>query len=478
MSGRRTRLAVLDSGARMGDGTDFPPVARLCQGQPPVVYVPYSLVDRVYGTRASYPPDFLAFVIGHELAHRLSDQSAVGCRLPRSKRVARGAEAEQLADFRAAFFATVAGFSAQTLAKEAIVAAFLAAELALGRQAIAPRTRALQSALRDFDRYEALYQASLSLAAAGELEAAASTIERVSKLVRERGVPLPELEVVRAITLTMMAAPDAPWSQRHADLSAAAGARLRCTPVFPTHSALWEDGQAAKAGRPAAEALELLRRAGRALDMATRLGGEPLVIATTRACVALYRDDLDAAARWQGRAARLLRSGAPGVVRDAVASNAALLAFQKHLHRRPPPPDPAARARWVDALRAERDTFRAHAGLARFVAGAARASAKPRSPGCGGATTPPRLADGTGTPMSVPGASLTLEAFPPRSDGSDRIERWRCGCRGVRRLGPSDAGEVAWRVDCPEAGVQGAVLWATPAGRVKRVVRVAVSVGR
>ncbi len=93
LTGRETALVVLGPEARH-KGRPLPPAAHICPGAPPTVYVPHTLVAKVTGEGAVYGDDFLAFVLGHELGHRVNDFSADGCQLGAFERPGQGLNEE------------------------------------------------------------------------------------------------------------------------------------------------------------------------------------------------------------------------------------------------------------------------------------------------------------------------------------------------------------------------------------------------
>jgi hypothetical protein len=342
MTGRTTGIVVLaeEAGFVKGDGVKaYPPTGHICPGAPPVVYVTWPLVDLLY-KQQRYPESFLAFVIGHELGHRFNDLDATGSLLGAAERPGKGRHEESLADKRAAFFATLAGYPMAPLARADIVSLFLSGEIGLRQGVVDERKAALMEALSTFDAYEDLYQVSLMLGFSAEDDAAERLLERVDELITADGVPLPELKALRAITLIQHAAPMAPWGK---ELSAKIDvSRLRCDPVFPMHTALREepeDGALRGGGDEAAwaQAAARLRLASKLLDDAEGFGIAPIILHSARACLAFYEGDRQQMARHAEFTRKLVSDETPQLVREAIAANDAVMALGGMLASEPPP---------------------------------------------------------------------------------------------------------------------------------------------
>ncbi|MCB9738329.1 MAG: hypothetical protein H6747_03610 [Deltaproteobacteria bacterium] len=352
LTGRETGLVVLGPEGRYGEGKDaqpFPPAAYICPGAPPVVYVPYTLVDLVL-VQKKYPVDFMAFVIGHELGHRANDFSLDGCQLAAFQRPGKGRYEEELADKRSAFFTAIGGYSTRKLAQEDLVSHFLQAEFGLRKYHTEGRKKSVMEALTHFDALESLYQTSVALALSGETQAAARLLSWAEELIRGKGVPLPELLVARALVLMMNAAPNAPWLEK-AKLPLDA-THLRCAPIYASHTALWDQPDAGAAVRGASDEREAARRAlttaRKLLDEAAEMGASPLTIAAGRTCVAFYLGEANVAVAQQKETLKLVPKGAPPTVVGAVASNGALVDFLAAVESKPTPAltDAKALGKW------------------------------------------------------------------------------------------------------------------------------------
>lgn len=372
LSERHTGLVLLAPKARMHDGRLFPPTAYTCPGAPPVVYVPYDLVASVFGPKATYTNDFFAFVLGHELGHRLDDFTLEGCELAAFARRGAAIDQERLADFRGAFFAAIAGFDPRALANAQIVTTFLKREFRTPVPELQARAAALTNALATFGTYEDIYQAAVAVLLLGQRQAASRLLAWLDERVRAEGVPLPELALVHALALLQEAAPEAPWLDRLGKLSAPDGV-LACRTVFPTHSALWEDlGPArVRAGGPARRRAERTIADARALlATAADMGASPLAVASASACAAFLAGEPGEALRQLERAkkrASIGKAAAPPV-QNALSANESLIRFALWLDTHAPPAkSDAGHAAWLARLAQDRAGFASHEGLARYL---------------------------------------------------------------------------------------------------------------
>jgi len=533
LTGRQTALSVLAPDALMANGQPFPPSAYICPGAPPTVYVPHSLVERVYGEGAAYTEDFLGFVLGHELGHRINDFTPDGCQLGAFERPGRGVQEEQLADFRGAFFAAIGGFSTRGLARDRTVSAFLAEEFKVREHVQQERHGALLSALEHFDAYEGLYSTGVALTFAGEHAPALRLLAWADELVEGRGVPLPELKVVRALALMMSAAEHAPWQEAVEGLTVGLS-HLRCQAIFPSHTALHEEPAVGRLRGPgedrdrARRALELARRL---LERASELGADRLITESGRACLAFYLGEHGEARRWQARAARRVSARSPASVRAAVAANEALLAFGSFVSEHPPPPpaEAAAATAWATRLVAGRDAYRPHPELhgavellASYPTPVRQRRAAAALLTCGGGPPKVSLPEVTFTPAgvgqcpaswavawSVPspatversgtGMGITACERPdgvravhvklagaldpplPATDASvithdalpaglRTLDAWACGCDAVQLQGTTDTGERTFMAACPDLAVPLGVLFVGADDGVRRMV--------
>jgi len=526
---RVTGLVLLGPEARRRDGRPLPPAPWICPGTPPVVYVPFPLLEQIYEPAdgaVALGEDLLGFALAHELGHRVNDLTLDGCPAAFAggrDAAAPGVDPERLADFRGAFFAAVAGVDARSLARDGVVARFLASELAVRPSDVAARTAILIDALGWFDAFEELYQAGLALALAGERGAAVRFLDRLAEQLAARGIPLPEVTLVHALALLSEAAPAAPWLDA-LDALPSPAEPLACRVVHPSHGAFAEITSEARVrgGDPArrAAARRAIERARRLVDRAADLGAAPLAIATARACGALLAGQGDLAVAL-AEAARRHAPRVAGGVRDALEANAALARFVAHLGASPVPiGDDAERAAWLARLATVRPRLLAHAALDRFVAALVGQPATPPSAGaprCSRAPSPPLAPLPPLGPLAAPPGScpagwerfaspaehdagprdlvlcrkrdLTLvrASLPPLVDpplpaldtgvvlmGAPpphlrQLDAWVCGCERLAPRGVSELGEDALLATCPRLGVNLGLVLADARGRVRRV---------
>lgn len=517
LSGRESALAVLAPEARTSDGPDgtpIPPAAYICPGAPPTVYVPATLLALVDGKDPKkFPEDFLAFVLGHELGHRMNDLTPDGCQLAAFQRPGKGAWEEELADARSAFFITQAGFSASKVARDDMVSRFLEAEYEMRKEDTKTRKDALLGALQKFDSYEALYQAALTVALTGEMEAADRLLTWADELVQSHGVPLPEIRVMRAIARINRAAEMAPWN---AELTLPVGIdQLRCAAVHPGHSGLYEEPDKRVRGPDIERGRKLLKEALALLVEAEARGATPLTIASARACANLYLADATAANEAQARAESL--SSANATVKQALADNRALVTFLEFARKKQAPTvdEADALATWTDELEATLGpAAKTHSGLAFVLANLRNPRAKPDATNMAGcasakkdkkptfAAVPPPGAHGacpagyklahalptleaaakTGSKQGITtctgdkgGELVTIRLAATTEPPLGKLERtlitaappagletfgaWKCACETIERQGVSDSGEVAYLAACAGLKLEtGAVL--------------------
>lgn len=347
MTGRQTGLVILDESAKNGaeaEAPAFKPAGVTCPGAPPVVYVTWPLIELVYGKK-QYPEDFLAFVLGHELGHRINDLTVGGSIAgDGERRGGSGEHMEALADKRAAFFTSLAGFSTSKLASADIVTQFLEAEYrSIPRAILAQRKAALESTLKSFEAYEQLYEAGVALAFLQEKEAAERLLALADELIEDKTIPLPELKVLRAYVLMNNAAPDSPWVAPRASLLPGIES-LRCLPIFAAHTALAEDAQAG-ALRGAQDlderqkaALQRLKLASKLLDQAEEYQGSGFVLHNARACLRHYLGEPEGALKELKQAQALMTKETPKVVKEAIKQNQALMELGAYLAKHEPVP--------------------------------------------------------------------------------------------------------------------------------------------
>ncbi len=466
MQQRQTALVILDAKARAGEGDDAPafkPTGHICPGAPPVIYVTWPLIELVY-THKRYPEDFLAFVLGHELGHRVNDLSGRGDSiLGVAERPGQGRHEESLADKRAAFYATLGDYSMRALAREDIVATFLDQEVQVRRYAIEERKQALLETLHRFDAYEQLYQASIALAMGAEGESAERLIAHVDELITGQSAPLPELRLVHALVLLNNAAPDAPWTAHFGDLPPLRA--LRCGAVFPSSSALAETPPVQGAVRGALDEQERAARAIARLDRAERLlqdaqdfGADRMAIHSARACLALYRGEADKVYGELELTNKSASRAVPEGVTKTLSANRALASMLNALKKSPPPSDMSKRRAWHKQLektlkKPAKDNPQLSAALT-AVGALARGEVVARAPNphasCSARPeaarpTPMPQADG---PLGACPAGWTLTHSSPEVDPAHPTAHGITLCASGAQVG---AGKLLVRVNLPGA---------------------------
>lgn len=344
LTGRQTGLVILgpEATTKQGDAeSSFKPAGVTCPGAPPVVYVTWPLLELIYG-KSAYPEDFLAFVLGHELGHRINDLSIGGSITGNPN--ANGEHMEALADKRAAFLTSLAGYSTSRLSADDIVSKFLEAEYrTIPRALLDERKKALKQTLESFEAYESLYQSGVALAFLQEREAAERLLALADELIEGKTIPLPEIKILRAYVLMNNAAPLAPWLYEAAGALAGVD-QLRCVPIFGAHTGLAQDAQQASLRGvddleiARKEALAKLKLADKLLTQAADYRGDDFIVQHARACLALYRGEPKEAKAQLEEVAKLLPKDAPAALQQAIKDNKALAAFGQLLKDAPPVP--------------------------------------------------------------------------------------------------------------------------------------------
>lgn len=386
MTGRQTGLVILSKKATQtidGKRVPFKAEGRTCPGAPPVVYITWSLMEKIY-IQKTYPEDFLAFVMGHELGHRVNDMTLEGSIAGQKPQKLGQLNIEALADKRAAFFASLAGYSMSSLAKKDTVNAFLKVEhRAIPRGILDERKFALNQTLKTFEAYEHLYETGVALTFSTESNTAERLLALTDELLTGKTVPLPEIKIIRAYALMNLAAPYAPWLlQARGKLSDIE--TLRCAPIFPQHTKLWPDinpqvkreqgnlrGSTPESTlkKQAAARLKLARKL---LDQAEEYQISAFVLNHARACLALYRDRPGVAkkAHTLAQQTALAKRGLNASIAKAVKHNRALIDFAQYLNTNAIPPNQqkAKAKRWAKGLKkAVQKTHKDNAQLAALM---------------------------------------------------------------------------------------------------------------
>ena len=373
LTGRATSLVVLAESARLPDGKPFAPSAFICPapvGDTPIIYVTWPLIMRAQSD-ALYDVDFIALVVGHELGHRVRDLTFEGQRQTASG----GPEIEGRADLHGAFFAALAGYSTRRLACDAALDTFLDVEAHVGESARAKRREKLAEALRAFDVYESLYEVSTGLLF-GDVPLARKLTSWVDKHLSRRLEPIPEFKVLQALALLADIAPTSPASRLIAIDDYASAAHLKCSVVFPQHTAFFDD-LLAQANAPdklvVRDGTTEIRTAIGLLREAERLGASPLAVRSALACAEAHLGDTTKA-KGELEAARKFAAGRHPAVLAALDANAAFIDWVAWMTAHPAPNKASSdseRKAWAKLASGQASTVKSHRTLASWVAGLA-----------------------------------------------------------------------------------------------------------
>lgn len=398
LTGRATELVVLDKTAVKADGSPFPASAFICPSQAavetPKLYVTWPLIARAQADKL-YDIDFMALVIGHELGHRARDLTFEGLRDTRQG----GASIEARADAHGAFFAAVAGYSSRRLACDAALDTFLDVEAHVAAAARTERKRKLAEALAAFDVFENLYEASVGLAF-WDSGQARTLLNWIDQRLGRDFTPIPEFKVLLALTILIDVAADAPWAKL-VSVPGAPNSDLRCAPVFPQHTALWDEILAAAEAGTTRDSGADVKRTIRLLNDALGLGASPLATHSTLACAHAYLGDTKRASTSLAQAREAAR-GRPKALQRALAANEAFIAWIDWMvaSKIPAAGDPVdVKKSWARSVRGARRSFVAHPQIASWIDRLARYPAAPPPPASAGVTCnqkPPRAIPGAG----------------------------------------------------------------------------------
>jgi len=367
LTGRSTDLIVLAEGATQADGKPFPASAFICPskvpGETPKLYVTWPLIAKAQANKL-YDTDFIALVIGHELGHRARDLTFEGLRDTKSG----GASIEARADAHGAFFAAIGGYSTRRLACDAALDTFLDVEAHVAEGVRAERRKQLAEALVAFDVYESLYEASAGLAF-WDSKTARNLLTWVDLRLGQDFTPIPEFKVLLALTILMDVAPEAPWTKLVA-VPGAPNNHLRCVPVFPQHTALWDELLAAPPEGGASRDLGSdMKTAVTLLNDALGLGASPLAAQSALSCAHAYLGDTKKARSSLDQALAVAK-GRPQALQSALAGNGAFIAWIDWMRASQIPKDSASDAdkkKWADTLRKARVSWTASPSISAWV---------------------------------------------------------------------------------------------------------------
>lgn len=339
MTGLTAALSVIGPNAVFRSPREDVPVVRrgavTCAGPPVTILLP---VETIRSALEAGGPALLAFILGHELGHRASALRPEGDRCfdaheIREKLLALNLKGtpdlEVLADYRAAFYAALAGYDVAPLAKKKGVIENFLDHLGVRPEEREQRAQVLQKALQDANAFAGVYQTAIFLMASGDAPSAIVLLEWLDGLLRVDDVAIPEVKLALALALMARVGPEGPWFQGAPREFQA----LACVPVFPLRPAMHEKlGQMAvlgglrgPAGRTREDAVRELERAKRLLEEASALGLSPMVVASAQACVALYLGDAKLALEQQRRVEQLAGNNVPEVVRETLAANGTII---------------------------------------------------------------------------------------------------------------------------------------------------------
>lgn len=361
---RVTDLVVVAPTAQHA-GQPYPPYAAICEtGDAPKLYVTYGLLE-LLRKNALYDESFLALIFGHELGHRLHDFDAAG-------RWTAGRwtqELEERADVHGAFLAGAAGYSTRQLACDDVMDLFLNVEAGVDDAYRQGRKGALEQVLRSFDVYESLYDAAAALIFA-DRDTTSELLGWVNAHMELNARKVGEFLVLEALARMKLGLEEARWLA----VTKAPGAPLvnaRCMPVYPSHTAFWDERLARlnEERRVTQGTHPDLAKAERLLREAKALGASELVVESSLACVRFYAGKFDKAERALKKAEEAA-AGSPPAVLDALKQNRALIAWGAWMEANRPPAEDAPEAErrdWGRALGRAAPGFRDHPELTAWL---------------------------------------------------------------------------------------------------------------
>jgi len=359
----RTELSIVAPDHRVG-GVALPPYAAICAtGAAPRIYLTHSLLELLRQSRL-YDESFLALVIAHELGHRLRDFDRAGAWIGGSW----SREMEEHADLHGAYLSAAAGFGTRRLACDDVMDVFLQVEANVPDELRRGRKEALAEALKAFDVYESAYSAAVAVLFSDQ-DVAVDLAHWLNEHLETHAKPLGEFLLLEGLARMRAAIDQAVW-QRTVWIPGASPKHLRCLPVYPTHTAFWDESVAGEMTALVARGESQLRRAESLIRRAGELGVDDLIVSSSLACSAFYRSSFDEAQGHLERA-RAAADGSPAPVRAALDANAALIAWGRWMRGQPAPAEDApeaARRAWGRELSRAAPGFAAHPELAALLA--------------------------------------------------------------------------------------------------------------
>lgn len=377
--GRAPSSVVLPAGAKKSDGQAFAATAFVrpakAIGETPRLYVSWPLIDKAQANKL-YDTDSL--VIGHELGHRARDLTFEGLRQTKDG----GPTIEARADAHGAFFAAIAGYSTRRLACDSALDTFLDVEAHVGESVRAERRKQLAQALLAFDVYESLYEASAGLAF-WDSKTARALLTWVDQRLGQDFTPIPEFKILLGLSILMDVAGEAPWTEL-VRVPGAPNNHLRCTPVFPQHTALWDEVLFSN-DEPVGPSRDLgsdLKVAVGHLNDALSLGASPLAAHSALSCAHAYLGDTKKAKGALDQAITAA-AGRPAALQSALAGNQAFIAWIDWMRASKILPKTAADAdkkKWADGLRKARSSWTTSPSITAWLTPSRAIRHRPRPP--------------------------------------------------------------------------------------------------
>lgn len=381
---RRTQVRFLSAGPSPEIAVHGPG-AWTCPGGPPTVYVTHALVELALA--GSQPkPEYLAFVFGHELGHRVQDVTedgasftGVAARTGLSDR--QQSEIEATADARAAFFATGSGHSLQRLSAnggsggtggpDEVIVDILRAHNKVSKGAADIRAEKLRHAFATFPGWDGLYTTGVALALLGGKQAEAERLLAWAvDRMRADLVPAPELLLIEAQVILLGISSKA--RALSAKWSPLGPLDLTCAPVLANRTAFappeGRSGGLMAGGESLEETEANARKALKLLEEARDLGASPGLVEAAIACARFYLADAAVASDAQQRAGAAFGKSNPQVAATLRSNAAAIRYLQASLRLFPGLEGLGERTKMKAALApgpADVGLFRAHPALAR-----------------------------------------------------------------------------------------------------------------
>jgi len=352
-----------------------------------------------------YSEDMLAFILAHELGHRAAHLTKEGTSSGtyfRGGNLKDSASSEALADKRAAFYMTMAGYSPAKLVKGPApqISGILSSkifqvdrEVASAREGEVRKTlgdrtesgvwwnntperqSALLKSLNTFESYSALYEAMVDFYSSGDMETAMRLSNWADEYVMgPEQIPVPEIRLLRAISIMSYAIENgvAPWIEKTGMGSLKALSGLKCETMLLGAISLDKEIGLLGEGRPGlntSEVSELLIFSKKLMDDAEAMGGRNLALLTARSCVNFYLGRTNDAEEDNVQSKGFSGPSTPMNVINVLENNNTLFAFQKFIFQNPRPRDISKEAstKWKTNLSRQKSLFLKPPALASTV---------------------------------------------------------------------------------------------------------------